>query len=427
MPNRGFISKGGGLILRYLILGSSAAAIAAVETLLWKCPKDEIIMVSADEVIHSRCMLHHYLAYERDAESLNFVKRNFLKQDNLKCMMNTRALSVDTHEQVVNFENINITYDKLLIATGTNNFIPDIEGLKTAPNVYTLGNLKDATVIRSALKEAQSVVVIGSGLIGMDITQGIIQSGVSVSVHVIEAESHIIPKQLDANIASNFQKAFEKEGVKFHLGKKVMAVELDKDKIITALKLDCGSIIPCDMIIVAAGTRPNICFLENSDIEIDNGIKIDNYLQTSNEHIYAAGDVTGIAANWYAAVKQGRIAGNNMAGNKKIEYTDEFHMTNTINLCKMAVASIGKVNPPFDDFDVFDRVSNGKYLKLVIKDGLVKGALLFGDISHAGHWKYIIENAVPIDSINKSPLSIEYADFFEIDTYTAEFKYNLNY
>jgi len=409
--------------LRHLILGSSAAAVSAAEVLLLRCPDDEVIMASTDESIHSRCMLHHYLSDERDVKSLDFTRRNFLLHDRLKWLPNEEALSVDVDKRIVKFKDNNITYDKLLIATGTVNFIPDITGLKTATNVYTLNNLPDALIMRDVIEHAKTIAVLGAGLIGMDIIEGIIKSGVSASVHIIESAKHIIPKQLDANIASKFQQRFEAMGAKFHLGKKVIAVKLDNNKMATAIEFEDKSILPCDMIIVAAGTRPNIDFLRNSGLELENGVKVDECLRTTNANVYAAGDVTGIAANWYAAIKQGRIAGNNMADNGKLEYTDRFHTVNTINLFKMVAASVGKVNPPFDGFEVVDRINAEKYLKIVMKDGLVVGVLLFGDISHSGHWKYIIENAVPICSLDKSPFLIEYADFFEIDESTAEFKY----
>ena len=409
--------------MRHLILGSSAAAVAAVDVLRKTRPDDEIIMASADETIHSRCMLHHYLSGERDAESLSFTRRSFFKQNRLEWLPNSRALSVDANHRIVNFADTSITYDKLLIATGTNNFVPDIPGLRGAANVYTLGNLKDAVVMRNAIENAHTIAILGAGLIGMDIAHGIAHSNSNATVHVIESESHIIPKQLDANIASKFQARFEEYGVKFHLDKTVATVHTSDDGAATALEFSDGDILPCTMIIVAAGTRPNVGFLENSGISLGNGVVVDRQMRTSAANVYAAGDVTGIAGNWYAAVKQGRVAGQNMVCNGSLEYTDTFHTFGSINLCGLAAVSVGKVNPPFDGYEVLESSDNGKYLKLVLNDDIVEGALIFGDISHTGHWKFIIENAIPVDNLGKSPLQIEYADFFDINANTAEFRY----
>ena len=159
---------------------------------------------------------------------------------------------------------------------------------------------------------------------------------------------------------------------------------------------------------------------------LDSGVTVDRYMQTSAPDVYAAGDVTGIATTWYAAVKQGRIAGQNMANPGSALYEDKLHAASTINYFGLTSMSVGKVTPPFDDCEVHDYDFGGKHLKLVIKDGIAKGALLFGDISNAGHWKYMIHNAIPLNNIGKLPIFAEYADFFEIDPDTAEFRYKLS-
>jgi NAD(P)H-nitrite reductase large subunit len=423
MSNRNTCYQGG-LVLRFLLLGSSAASVAAAGILRKVCPNDEITMASADEVIHSRCLLHRFLSGERNIESLDFTSLNFFVENDIKLLTNKAALSVDINKKTVMFTENAVPYDRLLIATGAYSIVPGIPGLQGAQEVYTLGSLRDASVIKKAAERARSIVILGSGLVGMGAAYGLAQSG--LAVHVVEMADHIIPAQLDSHVAAKYQERFEEAGVTFHLSKKVIAIRQHENGRVAALEFDDRAVLPCDMIIVATGNRPNTGFLENSGINLNNGVVVDGYLQASAMDVYAAGDVTGITGNWYSAIKQGRIAAHNMANPKSLVYDDKFHATNTLSYFGMTTLSVGKISPPFDGYEVLNDKTEGKYLKLVMKDGIAKGALLFGDISNAGHWKYLIKNAIPLDKLGKSPVLARFADFFEIDPQTAEFRYKVN-
>jgi NAD(P)H-nitrite reductase large subunit len=255
----------------------------------------------------------------------------------------------------------------------------------------------------------------------MNAAYGLINS--AAAVHIVEMANHIIPVQLDSRVAKKYQARFNDEGVTFHLSRKVVAVTQGESNHIASLDFDDNTTLPCDMLIVCAGNRPNTDFLENSGIKHSNGVVVGEHMLTSATDVYAAGDVTGIATNWYAAVKQGRVAGFNMANHGNIEYKDKFHAASTMNYFGMTAMSIGKVTPPFDDCEVLDYHFEGKDIRLVMKSGIAVGVLLFGDISNAGHWKYVVQNAVPLDKLGKSPVLAEYADFFEIDQRTGEFRY----
>lgn len=429
--------------MRHLILGSSAAGVAAAEILRKNRPDDEIIMASADGHIHSRCLLYRYLSGERDIESLDFTERNFFDHYNIKLILNSPAISIDIEKKSVNFENGPITYDRLLITTGARCFIPDISGLRKAKNVYTLGCIDDAAKIKETAKTSDLIAILGSGVIGMGAANSFIRSGwhkkrpakmASRAIHVIEMADRIIPLQLDHYVSKLYQERFEANGVKFHISKQAQAVTLYEDGRVAALEFDSREMLPCDMIIVAAGNRPNTRFLENSGIKLEksreNGVAVDKYMQTTVKDVYAAGDVTGITGNWYAAVKQGRVAAHNMAETKKlteITYEDKFHSSNSINYVGLTTVSVGKVSPPFEEegCQVHEYQYGKKNLKLVTKDNLVVGALIHGDISNVGHWHYMIKNKVPLGNMAKAPVLAEYADYFEIDQETMEFRYRI--
>ena len=410
--------------MRHLILGSSAAAIAAADVLRQARPEDSITLASADERVHSRCLLHRYLSGERDVESLDFTRQDFLSLSNIDIIEDSPALSVDIEKKAVHFESSTVQYDKLLIATGSNHTIPRISGLSAASNVFTLGSLLDASKIKKEAEKAQLIAIIGSGFVGMSAAYGL--KGCGAFVHVVEAGGRIIPAQLDRHVASIYQKRFEQAGVTFFLEKNVVAVTLYENGRAAALEFEGRQMLPCDMIVVATGSRPNIGFLEGSGIKLGNGVTVDRHMQTSVADVYSAGDVTGLSGSWHAAIKQGRVAGHNMANPGSVVYEDDIHTARTINFFGIPTVSIGNINPPEDEFDEYEFNQGVKYMKLILKDGVAVGALLSGDIANAGHWKYLIKNAVPLDKLNKSPAQVEYADFFEIDQNTAEFRYNFD-
>jgi len=366
-------------------------------------------------------MLYQYLSNERDKESLNFTRENFFEQNDIELILNSPATSVNTNDKTVALEKYDIAYDRLLIATGASSFIPNIPGLRSCKNVYTLGSLSDAVLIKKAAKKATTIAIIGSGLVGMGIAYAL--SRYYSDIHVVEMANHIIPAQLDHYVASMYQSQFEKKGIEFHLAREISDVLLSGSGRAVALEFDKRCMLPCDMIIVAAGSSPNISFLESSEIELNNGVVVNKHMLTSVDDVYAAGDVTGIATNWYAAVKQGRVAGCNMANPNSMSYDEYFHMASSINFGGTTTISIGKVTPPDNDCKVLVYNDDEQYLKLVMKDGIAIGVLLFGDISNSGHWRYIVKNAVPLDKLGKTPNLASFADFFDIDSHTAEFRY----
>lgn len=161
----------------------------------------------------------------------------------------------------------------------------------------------------------------GSGLIGLDVAYALSRSGVEVSV--VEMASRIMPLQTDEFSAKRYQNLFEKQGVRFFLGVGASDSHMDENENIREVVLSDGTVLSCDVLVVAAGVRPNTAFLNGTDIFINRGIQVDEFMRTSCQDIYAAGDVTGLSGIWPNAVEQGRLAAINMAGGNEA-YTDRF-------------------------------------------------------------------------------------------------------
>ena len=349
--------------MKHLIIGAGAAAISAVRTILKEKPEDSIIVVSQDEEVHSRCMLHKYISGERSAESLNFINDDILSSKKVQWIKGKTVSRLDgASKTVYSGEEKIASADTVLIASGANSIVPPIGELKNAKNVFSLRHLSDARGIVEYAKTAKKIAIIGSGLVGLDAASGIIESkdGASKEIHVIDMASSVLAVNLDAYAAGAYQKLFEKKGVQFHLGRRLqntksggktkgfifhIGSKSSPDKI-NNIELDNGELIPCDMVIMAVGVSPSTAFLEGSGVHLTErkSIKVDNHLMTNVPGVYAAGDVAGLSAIWPNAQKQGEYAAYNMTGTK-MAYDDLFTLKNTVNFFGLLSMSLGAIHP----------------------------------------------------------------------------------
>ena len=203
----------------YVILGVGAAGITAAKTIRKAEKEAEITMISTDRQVHSRCMLHKYLSHERTAEKLSFVPEDFFETNRIHWIKGKTVTGLDTAKKKVILEDGGeVPYDKLLIATGAESFIPPVGNLREAANVFGLRHLHDAEAIDKMAESAEQIVIIGSGLVGLDAAYGLMETGKKVSI--VEMADQILPIQLDKTGALEYQKRFEAAGASFYLGRK---------------------------------------------------------------------------------------------------------------------------------------------------------------------------------------------------------------
>ena len=399
--------------MKYVIIGIGAAGMTAARTLRELAPQDEIVMLSVDEKPHSRCMLHKYLSHERDADGLNFVPDDFFTENNIWQIPGQRVTKLDTRAKKVYYgtEGYACDYDKLLIATGAESFIPPVGDLRTAPNVFGLRHLSDAKAIDEKARTAKKVVIIGSGLVGLDAAYGLLEQKKEITV--VEMAERILPIQLDEKGAAEYQKRFEKAGCRFCLGRKGADTVTNEKGEITHVVLDNGEKLECDMVIVAAGVRSAVAGFEDSGLVIDRGIKVNDYMQTSEQDVYAAGDVTGLSGIWPNAQKQGRIAAQNMVLGNKFMYVDRFAAKNTINFFGLVSLCVGALNPEEGDL-VIARESRDQYERAIFRNHRLVGFLQQGDISHDGIYQYLIKNEIDLSGREEEIFSMSFADFYGV-------------
>ncbi|MEG0951395.1 MAG: FAD-dependent oxidoreductase [Niameybacter sp.] len=409
--------------MRYVVLGASAAGISGAKRLRELNPTAEITLISKDEHIYSRCILHHYMEGIRDLEQLQFVPTDFIETYRINWLKGDVAHKVDpTNKTVMTASGKTISFDKLLIATGAHVFFPPIPGLQEATNAIGFHDLDECEAIIEKAHDSQNIVILGAGLVGVDAACGLIH--LEKSVTILEMQDRILPIQLDHKAASTYEQAFTAKGVQLLLGIGAKELILDAQQTITAIRLNNDEVIPCDLLIVASGVRANVSFLEESDIALDRfGLIIDACGQTSHPDIYGAGDVTGRNPIWPVAVKEGIVAASNMAGTQK-EMTDFFASKSTMNFFGIPTMSLGLAQPqnPEDYMIEIEEDTQGNYKKLVHKDGKIYGAILQGDLAYSGVLTQLIKNHIDVSRVKKPLFKIDYSDFFNT-TSNFEFTY----
>lgn len=409
--------------MNYVVVGASAAGINGVKYIREMDPDANITLISKDEYIYSRCILHHYLEGIRDIKALEFVEDGFIEKNQIHWIKGVSVEKIEPKQKVLILsDGREVSYDKVLLATGASTFFPPVKNLKEAKGVYGLRNLDDAIEIKEKAKDAKNIVVMGAGLVGIDALTGLLHYGKNLTL--VEFKGHMLSIQLDKRAAKTYQDAFTNEGVTQYYDTAVQEVIVDEAGAVQELVLSNGLTIECDFLIVATGVRSNIAFLEGSGIECDRfGLLFDEYGRTSDESVFGAGDISGRNPIWPAAVKEAIIAATNMCG-KKRKLTDFFASKSTMNFLHIPTMSLGTPDAPDETYQIeIQDDGDQNYKKIIHKDGVIYGAIIQGDLSYSGVLTQLIREKINISQVEKSIFNIDYSDFFHL-TDNCQFTYN---
>ena len=420
--------------MKYVVIGSSAAGVNAVRELRKRDKEAQIVLVSKDKDIYSRCILHEYLSGKRTIERLRFVEADFEDLYQVEWMKGVEVAGLDReNKKLLLDQGEPVSYDKLLIATGSHTFFPPIKNMAGAKNMIGFRNIDDIEVLKKVARDVidsggeKKVVVLGSGLVGIDCATGFLELGVKVTL--CDFAGWLLNKQLDQRAAQTYIDAFAERGVEQHYGVGVSEViKNDKDEITTVVLSD-GTELPCDFFVVTAGVRSNVEFLADSGLELSRfGLVYDENGRTNDPDIYGAGDVSGLSPIWPVAVKEGMIAAANMAG-EHAKMTDFFASKSTMRFLEISTMSLGDVNPNLEEdpeiqVETYDK--NGVYKKIVHKNGKIIGALLQGDLAYGGVLQQMIARKLDVRKVKKPLFDIDYSDFFHIKD-NFEFSYDESY
>ncbi len=381
--------------MNYVIIGNSAAAIGAVQGIR-TVDNDGKITIISDEKYHtySRPLISYWLKGTVSEENMRYRNKDFYEQNNVETILGSKVTKIDTSAKKIVLDNgSSVSYDKVLVATGSKPFVPPMDGLDAVEKKFSFMKYDDAKAVKEAVFDGAKVLIIGAGLIGLKAAEAL--EHYNVKMTVIDLADRILPSILDSDSSEIMKKHIESKGVKFILNTSVK--KFGKN----SAELSNGENVDFDIVIVAVGVRPNTELVSDAGGKVNRGIVTDNTQKVEElSDVYSAGDCTEsldittgqqkILALLPNAFMQGEVAGKNMAGNETY-YLNAIPM-NAIGFFGLHIISAGSY-----DGDAYVSVEGNNFKKLVTKDNQLKGYILMGDVDRAGIYTSLIKENINID------------------------------
>ncbi len=380
---------------KYLIIGNSAGGVGAMEAIR-EIDKDGSLAVISDEEHHvyGRPLISYYLADEIDYDKIFYRPLDFYEKKGIDPILGRKALKIDFDQRSVALDDgSHIGFEKLLLATGGEPFVPPIKGLEDH-EFFNFITLNDSVKIRERLarKNIETAVVLGGGLIGLKAAEALTQRGVHVKV--VELADRVLSPVLDEQGSAIIQRVMEEERVEVITGHTIAEVT-GQGTSVNCVILDNGEKIDCGLLIVAIGVRPRVELARDTQIQVRRGIVVDKLMQTSVPGVYACGDCAEVydfitdgfrlTPLWPTAHVGGRVAGANMAGVEK-EYVWGTGM-NAVDFFGFPVISAGLINPPDgEEMEILTRLDEDArtYRKFLIRDQRIAGMVFVNQVDRAG-------------------------------------------
>ncbi|MBI5193874.1 MAG: NAD(P)/FAD-dependent oxidoreductase [Nitrospirae bacterium] len=398
----------------YVIVGANVAAVGAIEGIRRYDTKSSILTISYETLgSYSKAMLAGYIEGE-SAGWLEYRGKDYFNRMGVDALYGRKvtALNPDKTKLVIEGGE-EVGYKKLLLAVGGVPFKPSISGSENKKQIFSFTEFSDAHKIKEALTKFESVVVIGAGFTGTEIAYTL--NNLNKKVSVIELGDRVLVKALDPRSSEIAEKLMKDGGIDFYLNDTVeeIAGQGNNDEI-TGVKLKSGKFIPCQAVITAIGVVPNGDLINNTGINFNRGLEVDDLMATNIPGVYGAGDVVKALditdgqkrslPLWPLAYQQGVVAGSNMAG-ANFPYIGGLPM-NSLKFLKMPILSAGITTPPDSSYKVvsIDDPEASFYRSLVIKDGTLKGFVTVGSIDGAGVLTGLIKNKINIEDIKDTLL-----------------------
>lgn len=393
--------------MKLVVIGNGPAATNAVETFRSVDQASEVVMIAREEEgFYSPCPLAEYVEGTVTRESLFVRDDAFYRSLRVTTLWGREVQRVLPKEhQVLLADGEAIGYDRLLIAAGASAIRPPIPDLDLE-GVFPLKTLADADGILAFLPSARRALVIGAGFIGLEAAQALRRRGLAVTV--VEILDRVLPQMLDADMAALVQKRLEENGVEVRTGSRVQAVT-GNGRVSGAVVDD--EEMPCDLIVYAAGVRPNVQVVAGTEIATDVGILVDEHMRTSHSAVYAAGDIVQgtdlfgqrrVIATWPNAVTGGRVGGYNLAGQHC--HLPGLEDANVVRVFGLPVVSLGR----WDGDIILQRARDGVVCKLTLEAGRVVGLQQIGTADGTGLFLGLIKHRRDVQALGEDLLDVSF-------------------
>lgn len=352
---------------------------------------------------YNRLMLSPVLSGEKTYEDIVTHDDDWYAENNVTTRFGEKVVAVDRARKVVIGENGEVAYDKLVFATGSNPFMIPLPG-HDLPGVIAYRDLEDTqSMIDLGAKPGARAVVIGGGLLGLEAAAGMAARGVDVTV--VHIMGHLMERQLDESAGFLLRRSLMDKGIKVLCSANSKEIVAGDDGRVRALMLDDGTELPCDLLVMAVGIRPNVALAQDSGLAVGKGVHVDDQMVTSDADILALGECVehdgalfGLVAPLY---DQAKVLAHTLLGVEDRFVNKEVSTKLKVTGCDLFSAGDFAEAENREDI-VFRDPARGVYKRLVLEGNRIVGAVMYGDTGD-GAWFYShIKDATDVSEMRET-------------------------
>ncbi|MEW7851094.1 FAD-dependent oxidoreductase [Massilia aurea] len=384
-----------------VVIGNGMAGMRTVEELLALAPDlyDITVFGAEPHVNYNRIMLSPVLAGDKTQDEIVLHPRAWYAHHGITLHTGDPIVAIDRRRRIVRAQSgVEVTYDRLLLATGSQPFIVPVPGADL-PGVVGFRDLHDVDTMLQAARDGKHAVVIGGGLLGLEAANGLLRRGMAVTV--VHLTGSLLNQQLDGDASLLLKGALERRGLRILLGVQTEAI-VGVGKV-ESVRLSDGVMVPADLVVMAAGVRPNVALARASGLHVERAIVVDDTLQSYDPRVYAVGECVQHRRATFGLVapiwEQARVCAAHLACLGHRRYVQQAVATK-LKVTGIDLYSAGDIvgGPCTQDLVLRDRRS-GVYKRLVLEGNRLVGAVLYGDVAD-GPWYFdLIGRGVDVSAL----------------------------
>lgn len=386
---------------KLVVIGNGMAGINTLEQILKLTDRFDITVFGSEpHPNYNRIMLSYVLEGSKTIDDIVINDWNWYKENGIALHTGQTVTNIDTaNKKVVTDGEMTASYDKLLIATGSNSLMLPIPGSERE-GVVGFRDIADCDQMLEAAKQYKTAAVIGGGLLGLEAAKGLV--GLGMDVTVVHLMNDLMERQLDTQASAMLKTELERQGIKFAMGKST--AEMQGDHRVRKLVFTDGEELDAEFVVMAVGIRPNKQIGEVSGIETNRGILVDDFMRTSAPDVYSVGECAEHRGICYGLVaplfEQGNILAKHICGVETAGYEGSITSTK-LKISGVDVFSAGEfIEGPQHTVIAAKDEWKRTYKKVLLDQGKIVGAVLFGDVTEsASLQKYVREGTEMTDEI----------------------------
>ena len=391
---------------KLVVIGNGMSGLRTIEDLLERNKDKYEITIYGEEphVNYNRIMLSYILSQEKTFEETIINHQSWYEENGITLNKGDKVVSIDKNSKTITSQSGKVeSYDKLLIATGSNAFIPKTTG-SNLENVIAFRTKADVDAIISTISKDKTAVVVGGGLLGLEAAYGIAMHGIKTIL--VHRSGSILSQQLDTTGGKLLQKNLEKYGIEFKLNTTIS--EITGTSKVENVQFSDGTTVESNLVIFATGIVPNTALAVEANLETKKGIIVDDFLKTSDDSIFAIGECVEHNGNTYGLVaplyEQAKVLAKSLAGVKTEGYEGST-LSTRLKISGVDLFSAGDYlgDETTENLILLDE-KVGIYKKLVIYDNKIIGMVLYGDTADASWYLKLLKEHTDISDLRNKIL-----------------------